>query len=141
MDNQQTLTGVNSRNTHYRNGIQPIVLISRANLSFNLGNTLKYICRANYKGQHSLDIQKAKDYVNFEISDLHEYGFDNTVLPPNDPYVNLNTWKDFIHSHALSHYLAHAVLAMAYYCRCRSSFYLHKIVEALDSHMVFEDHA
>ena len=54
---------------HYQASIQPIDLINAQNLNFNLGNVVKYVCRAGKKqGENILsDLEKAKDYINFEI--------------------------------------------------------------------------
>lgn len=54
---------------HYQGSIQPIDLINAQDLNFNLGNVVKYVCRAGKKqGENILtDLEKAKDYINFEI--------------------------------------------------------------------------
>lgn len=54
---------------HYKGTTQPIDLINAQNLNFNLGNVVKYVCRAGKKqGENILtDLEKAKDYINFEI--------------------------------------------------------------------------
>lgn len=54
---------------HYQGSIQPIHLINAQDLNFNLGNVVKYVCRAGKKqGENTLsDLEKAKDYINFEI--------------------------------------------------------------------------
>lgn len=54
---------------HYQGYFQPIDLINAQNLNFNLGNVVKYVCRAGKKqGENILsDLEKAKDYINFEI--------------------------------------------------------------------------
>ena len=54
---------------HYQGHIQPIDLINAQDLNFNLGNVVKYVCRAAKKqGENILsDLEKAKDYINFEI--------------------------------------------------------------------------
>lgn len=54
---------------HYQGSIQPIDLIIAHDLNFNLGNVVKYVCRAGKKqGENILtDLEKAKDYINFEI--------------------------------------------------------------------------
>lgn len=66
-DNQQPFTS--STPTHYQGTIQPIDLINAQDLNFNLGNVVKYVCRAGKKqGENILsDLEKAKDYINFEI--------------------------------------------------------------------------
>lgn len=59
----------NTTPPHYQGSIQPIDLINSQNLNFNLGNVVKYVCRAGKKqGENILsDLEKAKDYINFEI--------------------------------------------------------------------------
>lgn len=54
---------------HYQGSVQPIDLINAQDLNFNLGNVVKYVCRAGKKeGENTLsDLEKAKDYINFEI--------------------------------------------------------------------------
>ena len=60
---------------HYQGTIQPIDLINAQNLNFNLGNVVKYVCRAGKKqGENVLsDLEKAKNYINYEIERI-EYG-------------------------------------------------------------------
>ena len=57
---------------HYQGTIQPIDLINAQNLNFNLGNVVKYVCRAGKKdGETTIkDLNKAIDYINFEIERL-----------------------------------------------------------------------
>ena len=59
----------NTTPTHYQGSIQPIDLINAQNLNFNLGNVVKYVCRAGKKqGENILsDLEKAKNYINYEI--------------------------------------------------------------------------
>ena len=59
----------NTTPTHYQGTIQPIDLINAQNLNFNLGNVVKYVCRAGKKqGENVLsDLDKAKNYINYEI--------------------------------------------------------------------------
>lgn len=58
--------------SHYQGTIQPIDLINAQNLNFNLGNVVKYVCRTGKKqGESNLkDLEKAKDYINYEINRL-----------------------------------------------------------------------
>ena len=58
--------------SHYQGKTQPIDLITAQNLNFNLGNVVKYVCRAGKKqGESNLkDLNKAKDYINYEIKRL-----------------------------------------------------------------------
>ena len=56
---------MNNQNTpqHYQGTIQPIDLINAQDLNFNLGNVVKYVCRAGKKkGENVLsDLEKAKN--------------------------------------------------------------------------------
>ena len=62
----------NTTPTHYQGTIQPIDLINAQDLNFNLGNVVKYVCRAGKKqGENVLsDLDKAKNYINYEIERL-----------------------------------------------------------------------
>lgn len=65
-------TNTNTTPSHYKGTVQPIDLIIAQNLNFNLGNVVKYVCRAGRKaGESNLkDLEKAKDYINYEITRL-----------------------------------------------------------------------
>lgn len=53
---------------HYvGHGIEPIVFIESHDLNFNLGNVIKYVSRAKYKGTELQDLKKAKCYLEREI--------------------------------------------------------------------------
>ena len=54
---------------HYQGTTQPIDLINAQNLNFNLGNVVKYVCRAGKKqGENTLsDLEKAQNYLYYEI--------------------------------------------------------------------------
>lgn len=60
---------ISSTQSHYQATIQPIDLINAQNLNFNLGNVVKYVCSAGKKqGENVLsDLEKAKNYINYEI--------------------------------------------------------------------------
>lgn len=60
---------MNKTPQHYKGKLQPIDLINAQNLNFNLGNVVKYVCRAGKKdGENILsDLEKAKNYINYEI--------------------------------------------------------------------------
>lgn len=64
---------IKSTPSHYQGQIQPIDLINAQNLNFNLGNVVKYVCRAGKKqGESNLkDLEKAKDYIDYEIKRLN----------------------------------------------------------------------
>lgn len=54
---------------HYSShGIEPIDYIESHELNFNLGNVIKYVSRAKYKGTELQDLEKAKWYLEREIS-------------------------------------------------------------------------
>ena len=65
----------NNTPTHYQGYVQPIDLINAQDLNFNLGNVVKYVCRAGKKdGENTLsDLEKAKDYINFEIERVKKW--------------------------------------------------------------------
>lgn len=53
---------------HYSaHGIEPIDYIESHDLNFNLGNVIKYISRAPFKGTELQDLKKAKWYLEREI--------------------------------------------------------------------------
>lgn len=58
---------------YYKNGaisVEPIVVCSR--MSFCLGNFVKYVCRAPYKGNELEDYKKALWYINYIDVDTFE---------------------------------------------------------------------
>ena len=56
---------------HYKvGGIETIDFIEAKQLSYHLGNVVKYITRADYKGNRIEDLQKARWYLNREIARL-----------------------------------------------------------------------
>jgi len=53
---------------HYQsNGIEVIDIIDSFDLNFNLGNSIKYILRADKKGNKKQDLEKAIWYINREL--------------------------------------------------------------------------
>ena len=53
---------------HYQAGkIQPIDYINSQGMNFNLGCVVKYVTRCNFKGTKQEDLQKAIDYIKFEM--------------------------------------------------------------------------
>ena len=53
---------------HYNRGkIEVIDFINDQQLNFDLGNAVKYICRAGFKGDKVEDLKKAIFYINDEI--------------------------------------------------------------------------
>lgn len=57
---------------HYQAKIEPLDLIDAWNLNFNLGNVVKYVCRAGKKDKEKEieDLEKAKFYLEYQISKL-----------------------------------------------------------------------
>lgn len=57
---------------HYKvGGIETIDFIEAKQLNYNLGNAVKYISRADHKGNRIEDLQKAKWYIEREILAQH----------------------------------------------------------------------
>lgn len=54
------------------NPYEAIKVIEAWNLGFNLGNTVKYISRAPYKGSTIEDLKKARWYLDREIINLEK---------------------------------------------------------------------
>ena len=52
---------------HYNKGIEVYKFINSWDLNFNLGNVVKYVCRAPYKGTSVRDLEKAIQYLQFEL--------------------------------------------------------------------------
>jgi hypothetical protein len=53
---------------HYKTGgIETIDFIEAKNLGYNLGNVVKYISRADYKGERLENLKKAQWYMNREV--------------------------------------------------------------------------
>lgn len=60
--------------THYTRGrIEVWDFIRDQQLNYHLGNAIKYICRAGFKGSKREDLEKAIHYLENEL--------DNTALP------------------------------------------------------------
>lgn len=52
---------------HYNKGIEAIDYIESWGMNFNIGNAIKYITRAPYKGKQKEDLEKALWYVSREL--------------------------------------------------------------------------
>jgi hypothetical protein len=58
---------------HYKvGGIETIDFIEAKGLDYCLGNVVKYVSRANHKGNRREDLEKAKWYLNRAISQIKE---------------------------------------------------------------------
>lgn len=72
--------------THYTShpsGVEPITITKHMN--FCLGNVIKYVMRAGYKGNRLEDLKKAQYYLNLEISEL-ESKIVNSLKELDDNY-------------------------------------------------------
>lgn len=68
---QENMIGTPLTNSHYKQTtIEPITVIQDWKLSFCLGNVIKYIGRAEHKGNKLADLEKAADYLRMEIEML-----------------------------------------------------------------------
>ena len=57
--------------SHYKvGGIETIDFIEAKGLNYHLGNVVKYITRADYKGNRLQDLKKAQWYLNRAILNL-----------------------------------------------------------------------
>ena len=60
---------------HYKRlSPEPIAVINGWNLNFNVGNVLKYIARYRHKGDAIGDLEKAVQYLYYEIDRLRNGG-------------------------------------------------------------------
>lgn len=56
---------------HYKvGGIETIDFIEAKGLGYNLGNVVKYVTRADHKGDRRQDLEKARWYLEREIANL-----------------------------------------------------------------------
>jgi len=54
---------------HYKvGGIETIDFIEAKKLNYNMGNAVKYISRADHKGNKKQDLEKAKWYIDRELA-------------------------------------------------------------------------
>jgi hypothetical protein len=68
---EPTLNDLVNHPPHYKaGGIETIDFIEAKKLNYNLGNVVKYVARADYKGARKQDLEKAVWYLQREISTL-----------------------------------------------------------------------
>jgi hypothetical protein len=53
-------------------GIETIDFIEAKQLSYHLGNVVKYVSRAGHKGERLEDLKKARWYLDREIENLEK---------------------------------------------------------------------
>jgi hypothetical protein len=63
---------VNSPAHYKQGGIETIDFIEAKELNYHLGNVVKYIARADHKGNRHEDLLKARWYLNREIAKYTE---------------------------------------------------------------------
>jgi hypothetical protein len=68
---QESVDLVNAPPHYTTGGIETIDFIEAKQLNYNLGNAVKYISRADHKGNRIQDLQKAKWYIEREILAQH----------------------------------------------------------------------
>ena len=72
--------------SYYKRGKAPVWdFIRDQGLNFHLGNAIKYICRAGYKGSKEEDLEKAIVYLQNELTharrqNLPRQPFDSSVI-------------------------------------------------------------
>ena len=57
---------------HYNRGIEAIEYIESWDMNFNLGNVIKYVTRADHKGDVVEDLRKAEWYLKREIERIEK---------------------------------------------------------------------
>lgn len=68
---RDTITDTVNHPPHYKTGgIEVIDFIEAKNLSYHLGNVIKYIARADHKGNKKDDLLKAQWYLTRAINNL-----------------------------------------------------------------------
>lgn len=76
----------NTGPSYYRRGsIQVWDFIRDQGLNFHLGNAIKYICRAGYKGSRIEDLRKAIHYLQNELEDEILYKRPSKGVPEKFP--------------------------------------------------------
>ena len=73
--------------SHYNQGkIEVIEFIEDQKLSYHLGNSIKYICRAGKKdpSKEIEDLKKAAWYLNRKIEELTAIAESRVIVRPND---------------------------------------------------------
>ena len=69
---EEVKDNVNSPSHYKVGGIETIDFIEAKSLSYNLGNVVKYLTRADHKGNKLEDLKKAQWYLNREVSKINK---------------------------------------------------------------------
>jgi hypothetical protein len=67
-----SVDNVNSPSHYKTGGIETIDFIEAKQLGYNLGNVVKYVSRAHYKGMKIEDLKKAEWYLKREIANMEK---------------------------------------------------------------------
>ena len=67
-----SVDNVNSPSHYKAGGIETIDFIEAKQLGYNLGNVVKYVSRAHYKGMKIEDLKKAEWYLKREIANMEK---------------------------------------------------------------------
>ena len=71
MTSNKSVTDLVNHPPHYKvGGIETIDFIEAKKLNYNLGNVIKYLTRADHKGNRKQDLEKARWYLDREIKSL-----------------------------------------------------------------------
>jgi hypothetical protein len=71
-DKAKTKDMVNNPPHYTQGGIETIDFIEAKSLGYNLGNVIKYVTRAEYKGKKLEDLKKGAWYLAREIANLEK---------------------------------------------------------------------
>jgi hypothetical protein len=69
---KELIDNVNSPAHYKAGGIETIDYIEAKKLGYNLGNVVKYVSRADYKGRLIEDLRKAEWYLKREIANMEK---------------------------------------------------------------------
>lgn len=67
----ETVDNVNHPSHYKIGGIETIDFIEAKKMNYNLGNVIKYLTRADHKGNREEDLKKARWYLDREIMSQH----------------------------------------------------------------------
>ena len=90
-----------SKDYYIKNGIEVFDVVEAFGLNFNLGNVVKYVCRAGKKDDCIVsDLRKARDYIDREIARLLGKSVSaapaKTQTPPVDDLKGLAAREAFL---------------------------------------------
>ena len=81
--------------SHYRRGeIEVWDFIRDQALSYHLGNVIKYVCRAGYKGNKKDDLKKAIHYLQNELDNLPDFTGPSGGIPFSLQSIDDWEWRE-----------------------------------------------